>query len=951
LLVLLFAFLTHQHQAAGQDTVADQARLDFFESRIRPVLIEHCYECHAADARNIRGGLLLDSVEGSRAGGESGPAVVPGKPEESLLLSAIRYESFEMPPDQRLDESIVRDFEQWIREGAVDPRVGGVVHKAESVDLDEGREFWSFQPIVRPSIPESEGQWARTPIDHFIAARHRIAQVTAAEDAAPEVLLRRLYFVLIGLPPSYEQVETFVSDYSRDPDLAVQQTVDQLLESPQFGERWGRHWLDVARFAESSGGGRSLMFPDAWRFRDYVIRAFNEDRPFDQMVREHVAGDLLEAADDQTHDQNVTGSGYLVLGPINYEEQDKELLRMNVVDEQIDSLGRTFLGMTLGCARCHDHKFDPIPTADYYALAGVLRSTQTLTPGNVSGYVTTALQSGVDGKAVTAWNSQLEDLQRQIQELKSAIGDRDTRGIAIPTLPGIVVDDSQAEFDGEWSVSQFNPPYVGAGYHHSGHSKTGRTARFETMLPESGIYSVRICYNWQSSRSGDVPVRIRHANGEDVVHLDQQKPATIAGAFHELGQFQFAADQPAVVILDAENSSAGYVIADAVQFVPKADAKQAAQLTATEKAELSEMQKELKSLEDRLKQHKKKEPKVPVVMSVRDDATPQDWHIHVRGEIRNLGESVPRGFLRAATPSLWVSSDGLTDVWDIPADQSGRRQLAEWLVNRENPLTTRVFVNRVWLHVMGDGIVRSPDNFGRTGRKPTHPELLDYLAGTFVDADHWSVKSLIRRLCVSRTFRLASTPSAQAAIEDPDNELLTHARRRPLDAECLRDAMLMASGELDLTIHGGRTIGKLSTYDNSYDHSEFNFRGRSVYVPVLRNSMLDLFGIFNVANPNLVTGQRNRSVLPAQALYLLNSAFVMEQAEKTAHSFLEEHRDVDDPEVLIREACRRVLSRDATADEIARIHAYLRTTDTVSPEAWTTVFHSLFASIDFRYLD
>jgi len=210
---------------------------------------------------------------------------------------------------------------------------------------------------------------------------------------------------------------------------------------------------------------------------------------------------------------------------------------------------------------------------------------------------------------------------------------------------------------------------------------------------------------------------------------------------------------------------------------------------------------------------------------------------------------------------------------------------------------------------------------------------------------------LIRRLCVSRTFRLASTPSAQAAIEDPDNELLTHARRRPLDAECLRDAMLMASGELDLTIHGGRTIGKLSTYDNSYDHSEFNFRGRSVYVPVLRNSMLDLFGIFNVANPNLVTGQRNRSVLPAQALYLLNSAFVMEQAEKTAHSFLEEHRDVDDPEVLIREACRRVLSRDATADEIARIHAYLRTTDTVSPEAWTTVFHSLFASIDFRYLD
>ena len=452
------AAVTSSLAADENDSSADQdsltaEQLEFFETRIRPVLVEHCYSCHSAEAKEIKGSLRLDSRDALLTGGDSGAAVVTGNPEDSRLMQALRHDGLEMPPDRQLPDNVLNDFETWIRAGAADPRTGVTGPAKRTIDIDKGREFWSFRAVIKPEIPVAGEGWAKNDVDRFVAARHE--QQPVAADASPDALIRRLTFVLNGLPPSLEEQTQFASAWTEDQDRAMEVTVDRLLASPRFGERWGRHWLDVARFAESTGGGRSLMLPDAWRFRDYVIESFNVDKPFDQLIREHIAGDLLPSTSDGQHDEQLTGVGFLMLGAINYEEQDKEQLRMDVVDEQIDSLGRTFLGMTLGCARCHDHKFDPVPTADYYALAGIFRSTKALTPGNVSGFVTAPLKSGFDSTGLVAWTSKDQELERQIAALRSGSGKEKTQSAAPQpgSLGGIVVDDSEATLEGEWTVS------------------------------------------------------------------------------------------------------------------------------------------------------------------------------------------------------------------------------------------------------------------------------------------------------------------------------------------------------------------------------------------------------------------------------------------------------------------------------------------------------------------
>jgi hypothetical protein len=776
---------TSEQTAAEADPRLSE-KIEFFEARIRPVLVTHCYSCHADGAAQVRGGLLLDSREGLLAGGDSGPAIVPGKPQQSLLLQALRHESLEMPPDQRLSENVIADFEAWIADGATDPRVGGTVRRQAAVSVDEGRQFWCFQPVMRPVIPQVQENcdWVRTDIDRLLAASWRHHQVAPAADASAEQLARRLYLVLIGLPPTPEQTQQFVDAWQLNTDAAVASLTDTLLQSPHFGERWGRHWLDVTRFAESSGGGRSLMFPEAWRFRDYVIRSFQQDKPFNQLLKEHIAGDLLPYSSDIQRDQQRTGAGYLILGAINYEEQDKETLRMDVVDEQIDTIGRTFLGMTLGCARCHDHKFDPVPTADYYALAGIFRSTQSLTPGNVSGYVTASLGSDSDKAAMEQWERREKELKRQ---------------------------------------------------------------------------------------------------------------------------------------LAAHNSVSGSPTSSA----------------------------ELRSLKEELQNHIKAKPYIPYVMTVRDDQTPADWHVQIRGGVRNLGPVVPRSFLSVAMKPESVGAV------QIPTGTSGRVQLAEWLVSAEHPLTSRVFVNRVWMHLIGEGLVRTPDNFGKTGELPTHPELLDYLADSFMNDDHWSVKQLIRRICVSRVFRLSSEGTEQLQMTDPENRLLTRGFRRRIDAETLRDSMLQVSGQLDLSVSGGRTIGEITEYDVVYDHQKYPLMCRSVYVPFFRNAMLDLFYVFDTANPNVVTGRRTEGTLPSQALFMMNSDFVIQQADLAARRFLAS-TSVGKRESRISQierTVRLVLCRAPTEQEKQLLLSVLAESKESEQQAWSEVFHALFGSLDFRFVD
>lgn len=941
---------------AGDETSAlkekpalESAKIDFFEQKIRPVLVQHCYPCHATDSKEIRGGLVLDSREGLRIGGDSGPAVVEGHPEDSELLRALRHESVQMPPDQKLSDAVIRDFETWILDGASDPRSGTVAVRRGQIDVELGRTFWSFQPISKVVVPDAGEGWVRNEVDHFIAAGHRAEGLSMPpQDAPPEVILKRLYLTLTGLLPSPQEQRDFATGYAQSPDIAIAEVVDRLLNSPRYAERWGRHWLDVVRFAESTGGGRSMMFPDAWRFRDYVIRSFQNDRPFPELIREHLAGDLLPSASDSQHDEQLTGAGYLMLGAINYEEQDKEQLRMDVVDEQIDSMGRTFLGMTLGCARCHDHKFDPIPTADYYALAGIFRSTRSLTPGNVCGWVTKPLRQGADQAAIEAWAARDRELEQQIAELKKKPrANASAQGKALSKLPGIVVDDSDAVLEGEWTPSMFQPPFIGEGYRHSGMPRKGLTATYPVRIPADDEYLVRMVVNHGASRSEQVPVLIFHADGETQLLVNQKVIPPGDGVFTELGRFRFEASATAKVIIKASDAAPGHVIIDAIHFVPASQLSDPGQGEALAAAVNRPVPAgdPLKAAEDLRKEHAKTKPIQPVAMCVNDETEVGDWHLHIRGEIRNPGPIVPRGFLQVATQGSMARQ-----LSPAGKSSSGRAELAEWIASSDNPLTARVWVNRLWLNVMGAGIVRTPDNFGQTGQKPTHPELLDYLAWTLIHADQWSTKAMLRRLCTSRTFRMSSIAAHGRETSDPENHCWTHSFRRRLDAESLRDCMLQTSGRLDLSVIGGPRIAKLSTYDNEYRHEDYPMNCRSIFVPVFRNTMLDLFEIFDAANPNSVTGIRTQSNRPAQALYMMNSPFVVEQSRHAAEYFLGQ-QDLFKLtiEQQVQLAVQSVLCRQAADAEILLLCDIVRS-NPESADLWATVFHALYSSIDFRYI-
>ncbi|MCA9064278.1 MAG: DUF1553 domain-containing protein [Planctomycetaceae bacterium] len=938
-----------------QNQPEQDRRLAFFETRIRPVLIQHCYECHAAGAKSIKGGLLLDSRDGLLEGGESGPSVVVGQPEESLLLEALRHESFEMPPQKRLDDTIIQDFATWVRDGLVDPRTATESPRplSRDIDLDKGREFWSFRPVTSPPVPRTDTPWAITDIDRFVESKWKDAEIIPTPDATPSQIARRLFMVLTGLPPNADQIRHFVTAYEAAPDAAVASLTDELLASPRFGERWGRHWLDVVRFAESSGGGRSLMFPDAWRFRDYVIQSFNEDKPYSQFLKEHVAGDLLPSHTDSERDEQLVGSGFLVLGAINYEQQDKETLRMDVIDEQITAIGQGFLGMTLGCARCHNHKFDPVPTEDYYALAGILHSTKALTPGNVSGYVTTNLRTGFDPQELEQWKKTDAELAAQIEQIRKRLtpttSASERRAISADSLPGIVVDDDVAIFVGEWMNSSHSAPFVGVGYRHSNSPRTGVTAEFRAIMPADGMYAIRMSHNSADSRSAKVPVSIRHSRGTAKVNVNQQRAANADGVFSSLGEYHFDAGEEAVVTIHADQASAGYVIVDAVQFIPLkelADVQDSSAPAETSGPDQQQLTETLKQLEKDRKTHAARKPAIPLAMSVTDEDSPGDWHLHIRGDARNLGPIVPRGFLQVG-PADTTSARPI-----IPEGTSGRRELADWLTSVDNPLTARVYVNRVWQHAIGEGLVRTPDNFGTTGRPPDHPELLDHLAWNFMHSGQWSTRQLLRAICTSRVFRLSSEVTAAAQAKDPDNRWLGRGFRRRLDAEVLRDAILQISGELDLTFDGGRTIQHVTQYDNEYDHQKYASRHRSVYVPFLRNSMLDFFEVFDVANPNLVTGRRNVSTLPGQALFLMNSPFLMEQAEHAARRLMESASgDGTVTDQQIETVWLNVLGRQPTGQEVTRIQVFLNSSDPIATNDWTAVYQALFGSVDFRYLD
>ncbi|MEM0897276.1 MAG: DUF1553 domain-containing protein [Verrucomicrobiota bacterium] len=906
----------------------------FFEKKIRPVLVEACYECHSVEAGKRKGGLYLDNRESLLRGGDSGSPFEMNHAAASLLVRAMRHEPDveAMPPEKRLPETVVADFEQWISMGAPDPRDGRAPEEEKTeINFEEARKFWSFQPLAEPMPPAvADAAWSRTDMDRFVLAKLEARDLRPAPDAGKGALLRRVTMALTGLPPTIAEQDAFLTN---DSEKAFEEVVDRLLSTRAYAERWGRHWLDICRYSDTSGGGRAIPFPNAWRFRDYVIDSFAKDKPLDRMIREHIAGDLLPADGPEHRNEQLTATGFLVLGPNNYENQDKDLLDLEIVDEQMDTIGRAFMGMTIGCARCHDHKFDPIPTRDYYAMAGIFLSTDSVRHSNVSKWTSRALSPDPEKQnAFDAIEKQEEKVEMRLKALKAEL---DTLGPAGEEIGGIIVDDEDAEFRGDWPESTAVKQWYGKSYRHDDKSGKGeKSAAFTATLEKPGRYELRVSYNGRSGRSRTVPVTVTHLGGETTVRVDQRRAPEHDGLFHTIGEFEFAVGQ-ATVVIGTQGTGDGHVIADAVQFLPldaqeKSEGKvgEIANRRATVEKEMTELQKEKKALAAR-------KPKLPTAMAVLESAEAEDTAVRIRGMAHQHGETVPRGFLQVVDRGVETITSG-----------SGRLELAEWVASAENPLTARVLANRIWLHLFGEGIVPSPDNFGLTGRAPTHPELLDYLARRLIE-NRWSTKKTIREIVLSRAWQMSvDGDEARGRAVDPENTLLWKFRLRRLDAEELRDALLAFSGELNLK-SGGPSLPAGFKSEFGY---EFKTKRRTVYVPVFRNQMHEIFSTFDFANPNFVVGKRSSNAVPTQSLFLMNSPFVHKSATGMSERLLKE--STNSAEDRLETLWRTVLGRSPMEEEKRLSMAFLEseTRSTTPTEAWASVVRGLFSCVDFQYI-
>lgn len=796
----------------------DPAGVEFFESKIRPVLVEHCYKCHSQDAKSVKGGLLLDTRDGIRAGGDSGEAIIPKQVDDSLLINSLNYEDYEMPPSGQLPESIIRDFERWVNMGAPDPRDQESTPVGREINIEKGRDFWAFKAPELPDVPEvDQTEWPRSDIDRFVLARIEEKGLAPVGDADRATWLRRVTFDLTGLPPTVNDIQNYLADESA---TAQETVVDRLLDSPQFGERWGRNWLDVVRYAESIGKTRNFPFPFAWRYRDYVIQSFNEDKPYNQFLMEQLAGDLLPFANDKQRDEYLVATGYLAIGSHDLNVRNERQYDMDVAGEQIDVVSRSLMGITLGCARCHDHKFDPIPNSDYYAMAGILSSSKIL--------------NGYDNRKRAG---------------------------------GYLVNEN-----------------------------------FHTLktVEETSI---------------ELPAAVA-PNGKQKRQLRNARRAVTT-----------LRDRLAALSEDTD--------------LPR---KQRKRQMAAIQARIKQAQKKVRRL-NRAANNKKsknqgKQISGPLAMGVCEKEKIADCRINIRGDARNLGERVPRGFVQVLE----------FEPTEIPQGTSGRLQLAEWLVDARHPLTARVFVNRVWGHLFGQGIVRTTDNFGEMGARPTHPELLDFVAVQFVQ-DGWSVKQLIRQLVLTRTYQLGSAESLANQEIDGDNRFLWRMNYRRLEAEAIRDSILQVSGKLDLNPPPQSLVAKYGVRElrRAEDQSIDLLPNRSIYLPIVRNHINRFFTIFDFPDPSEVRGHRDATTVSTQALFMMNSDFIHEQATFAAENLMEQ---TDDVSGRIELAYRKTLGRQPTEQEVVDVVSYFGSGHANlddETKVWTDIIHALFASAEFRY--
>ena len=920
--IMLAAIVAAPMATAVCDEVVSPAQLEFFEKKVRPLLVAHCFECHSN--KEVKGGLRLDSAEGWKKGGDSGVAITPHEPDSSRLIAAIRYdnEDLQMPPDGKLSPEEMQTLEQWVKDGAIDPRTEttqAAQTAVKGMSIADGRKFWSFVPVQAPAIPQPTASgWIKSPIDAFVLSKLEAKSLEPAPAADRQTLIRRATFDLTGLPPSPEEVAAFVADDSAD---AYEKLINRLLASPDYGVRWGRHWLDVARYADSNGLDENLAYGNAWRYRDYVVNAFNNDKPFDRFLKEQIAGDLLPEANVETH----IATGFLVLGAKVLAEPDREKLDMDTIDEQLDSTGKAFLGLTLGCARCHDHKFDPIRQSDYYGLAAILKSTRTFGATNTG--------------AIKHWN----EYAFWTEEEKASLKQVDAEIAAKKSAAAAYKNDATAKLRAD--VRSKAALYLATA---AGVDPETSLVDLKALAEPLGLHP-RVLHHCRQHLKfhSDDPLFSKWRELQAVGHSDgirQHYAALFSAADDALAQAK-AVNAAATSSGDAELDTVRAALDDASGFLALPPKPEFA-LDETTLAEYHRLAEIARIAESNAADESS-------AMSVTDGTVLTSLPIAVRGNHRNLGEAILR-----SVPQVMLA-DGASVA--LPENQSGRLQLAEWMASPQNPLTSRVIVNRIWRWHFGRGLVASTDNFGVLGDKPSNPELLDWLANHFATSG-WSIKSLHRLIMLSNVYQMDSQHPRSAEYSVVDPELLSQwrFRRQRLDVEQIRDAVLQVSGRLDRSF-GGKTVplrNRQFVFDHtSIDHTRYGSLRRAIYLPVIRNNLYAMFEQFDFPDPTMPTGSRNSTVVAPQALLMMNSDLLLDSADEMSRSLLQDRSD-DSQRVNL--GYERALSRSATDAEIQQALEFISRISAANPgdevqrtaelRAWSLFCQNLLSCNEFIYV-
>jgi cytochrome c553 len=911
---------------------------EFFEKRIRPILTANCAPCHNAKAYMAQ--LDLTTAAGFAKGGESGPLIDRTNPEESRLLKVIGYtESLKMPPKGKLKADEIAALAAWVKMGApwakaaaVQPEAKWAGPKSTREFTEEEKAFWAYQPLLRAEPPKVKNQsWVKSPIDAFVLQKLEEKGLQPAPPADRLTLLRRATFDLTGLPPTETEMREFLDD--RSPE-AFAKVVERLLASPHYGEHWGRHWLDVARYADSTGNDEDHRYPHAWKYRDYVIESFNKDLPYDQFVREQLAGDLMPAPDgSEINKRGIVATGFLALGAKAIAQQDKKKMLYDVWDEQVDVTSKAFLGMTMSCARCHNHKFDPILTKDYYSLIGVFASTRSFT--NPDSHVSVVLEKPLVPKA--EW--------QQYQAAKKAHNEKEKR---LRFAVEAIVAETQDNLVKQQSARLGDFMLAARKVYESG-------AKLEEVAQQTGL-NQGLLKKWVDLLKPNPEVVRGYLNDWNAASPD--KLAAVAAEYQrrfikrfDEWQALMAGWQPKYQKAVKENLALperpGFEEGEDRFFSDvysnngpfTISAKEQKYFTAEQWATLESLRKEWEAL-------KKLAPLEPELACAIEDGEKVAQKVLVRGDYNSPGEEAPPAF-----PAILAPYDTRPQF-----SGSGRLQLADWLTRAENPLPKRVLVNRLWQWHFGEGLVRTPDNFGKMGDRPSHPELLDFLAEQFIKRGY-SIKAMHRLLMLSNTYQMASENPAAMEL-DPDNRLFSRFARRRLTIEELRDGLLAIDGTIDFTMGGTLQTGRGTDGENNQGRLSLNpekLKRRTVYLPLRRANLPTLLNLFDFGDATTMSGKRQLTNVATQALFWLNSEFLTERSAQLTQTLLADKAKGSGERVAT--LYRRILNRQATPEEVSSAVSYIAgfekkfAAEKVEQKAWQSLIRILMSSNDFVYVD